>query len=91
MMVLLHVCMSLVDADTMCIFVNICNELPVHPASSSVHKESPQGAASGLSRCNFFRLHKSSVHNYSTYKMLLHICSKNVVFLNEICSKYVVS
>ena len=28
----------------------------------------------------------SSVHNYSTYPMLLHKCSKNVVFLNEICS-----
>ena len=27
-----------------------------------------------------------SVHNYSTYPMLLHKCSKNVVFLNEICS-----
>ena len=32
-----------------------------------------------------------SVHNYSTYPMLLHKCSKNVVFLNEICSKYVVN
>ena len=28
----------------------------------------------------------NSVHNYSTYPMLLHKCSKNVVFLNEICS-----
>ena len=34
---------------------------------------------------------QSSVHNYSTYPMLLHKCSKNVVFLNEICSKYVVN
>ena len=33
----------------------------------------------------------NSVHNYSTYAMLLHKCSKNVVFLNEICSKYVVN
>ena len=32
-----------------------------------------------------------SVHNYSTYPMLLHKCSKNVVSLNEICSKYVVN
>ena len=28
----------------------------------------------------------TSVHNYSTYPMLLHKCSKNVVFLIEICS-----
>ena len=34
---------------------------------------------------------KGSVHNYSTYPTLLHKCSKNVVFLNEICSKYVVN
>ena len=32
-----------------------------------------------------------SVHNYSTYPMLLHKCSKYVVFLNEISSKYVVN
>ena len=32
-----------------------------------------------------------SVHNYSTYPMLLYKCSKNVVFLNEIGSEYVVN
>ena len=35
--------------------------------------------------------HYASVHNYSTYPMLLHKCSKNVVFSNKICSKYVVN
>ena len=44
--------------------------------------------------CKYFKITEeaparsyASVHNYSTYPMLLHKCSKNVVFSNEICSK----
>ena len=47
-------------------------------------------------RASFFlncscRISNCSDHNYSTYLMLLHKCSKNVVYCDEICSKYVVN